>query len=122
MNTGFTSLYPFVPSGADFRLALDFFAALGFATEWEQAGYAGLRCGAAYFILQEIDAPDWAKNQMLVLEVDDLEGWWRDLSARDLPAAFAGVKIRPPTDFPWGREVHIIDPAGVCWHVRRKAA
>ena len=24
-----------------------------------------------------------------------------------------------PTDFPWGREVNIIDPAGVCWHVRQ---
>jgi hypothetical protein len=30
-----------------------------------------------------------------------------------------GVKFRPPTEFPWGREIHIIDLAGVCWHVRQ---
>jgi hypothetical protein len=29
------------------------------------------------------------------------------------------VRTKRPTDFPWGREVHIIDPAGVCWHVRQ---
>jgi hypothetical protein len=27
------------------------------------------------------------------------------------------VKAQEPRDFPWGlREVHLIDPAGVCWH------
>jgi hypothetical protein len=27
--------------------------------------------------------------------------------------------LKPPTDYAWGREVHIIDPGGVCWHVRQ---
>ncbi len=119
MQTKATALYPFVPSGLDFRLALAFFAELGFEAAWERDGYAGLRRGGAYFILQSIDVPGWQKNQMVVIEVEDLDGFWSEIEPKDLPARFTGAKLRPPADFPWGREVHIIDPGGVCWHVRQ---
>jgi hypothetical protein len=114
-----TGLYPFVPSGRDFELALDFFAELGFEKQWQHDGLAGLRFGDAYFMLQSIDVPEWQKNQMLVLEVSDLGAYWSEVEAKNLPARFSGVRTKRPTDFPWGREVHIIDPAGVCWHVRQ---
>ena len=119
MRARATTLYPFVPSGPDFARSLAFFAALGFETAWQADGLAGQRFGGAYFLLQQIDAPEWQKNQMITFEVDDLEAYWSELAAKDLEAAFPGVKLRPPTDFPWGREVHLIDPAGVCWHVRQ---
>src|SRR5262249_51773552 len=98
-----------------------FFAELGFEPQWRHEGLAGLRFGKAFFILQEIDVPDWQRNQMLVLEVDDLEGYWSELETKGLPNRFANVRLRPPTDYPWGREIHIVDPAGVCWHVRQAA-
>lgn len=82
-------------------------------------GLAGLRFGEAFFLLQDIDVPEWQKNQMIVFEVADLDTYWKELDAKNLPAAFAGVRLRPPTEFPWGRELHIIDPGGVCWHVRQ---
>lgn len=113
------ALYPFIPSGSNFAVSLDFFAALGFETLWQHDGLAGLRFGGAYFMLQDIDIPEWQKNQMIVLEVDDLEAYWSALDRKDLPGCFPGVRLRPPTDFPWGREIHIIDPGGVCWHVRQ---
>lgn len=114
-----TKLYPFVPSGPQFERSLDFFAALGFETAWKQDGLAGLRFGSAYFILQDIDVPEWQSNQMITFEVTDLDAYWAALEAKDLTARYGAVKLRPPTDFPWGREVHIIDPGGVCWHVRQ---
>jgi hypothetical protein len=114
-----TRLYPFVPSGPRFNVSLDFFAALGFEILWRHDGLAGLRSGGAYFLLQDIDVPAWQENQMMVLEVADLDAYWSEIEARDLPCTFPGVRIRPPTEFPWGREVHIIDPGGVCWHVRQ---
>lgn len=117
-----TTLYPFVPSGADFAASIAFFAELGFAKQWQHEGLAGLRFGAAYFILQDIDVPEWQSNQMLTFEVDDLDGYWAQIDAKGLPARFAGVRTRPPTDFAWGREVHIVDPGGVCWHVRQAGA
>jgi len=119
MEAQATTLYPFVPSGPDFEVAIAFFAELGFARQWQHEGLAGLRFGGAYFMLQRIDVPEWQRNQMITYEVDDLEAYWSEIDAKSLAARFPGVRTRPPTDFPWGREIHIIDPAGVCWHVRQ---
>jgi predicted enzyme related to lactoylglutathione lyase len=117
-----TTLYPFVPSGPNFDIALAFFAELGFQALWQAEGLAGLRFGGAYFMLQDIDVPEWQKNQMITFEVDDLDAYWTEIDAAQLPLRFPGVRLRPPTAFAWGREVHIIDPGGVCWHVRQAAA
>jgi predicted enzyme related to lactoylglutathione lyase len=119
MRTKATALYPFVPSGPDFRLALAFLTELGFETAWEHDGYAGLRYGGAYFILQAADIPEWQTNQMVVIEVEDLDVYWSEIEPKGLAARFPGSRLKPPTDFPWGREVHIVDPGGVCWHVRQ---
>jgi predicted enzyme related to lactoylglutathione lyase len=108
-----------VPSGADFAAALSFFGEIGFETVWKGDGLAGLRFADAYFMLQDIEVPEWQKNQMITFEVDDLDTYWSEIEAKDLGSNFVGVRLRPPTDFAWGREVHIIDPAGVCWHVRQ---
>ena len=119
MKSQATTLYPFVPSGPQFARSLAFFAALGFEAVWQQDGLAGLRFGGAYFLLQDIDVPEWQKNQMVTFEVTDLDAYWSELEAKDLASSFAGVKVRPPMQFPWGREIHLIDPGGVCWHVRQ---
>ena len=119
MNVQATTIYPFVPSGGHFARSIEFFAAIGFKKEWEGGGIARLRFGGACFLLQDIDVPEWQKNQMVVFEVSDLDAYWAELEAKGLEGTFAGVKLRSPTEFPWGREVHIIDPAGVCWHVRQ---
>ena len=119
MKAQATALYPFVPAGADFDTALAFFAELGFETLWRHDGLAGLRYGKALFFLQSIEVPDWQKNQMLTLEVDDLDGYWSEIEAKDLERRFAGARLKAPTEFPWGREVNIVDPAGVCWHIRQ---
>ena len=103
---------------ADFRRHA-FLAELGFEAAWEHDGYAGPRYGGAYFILQSVDVPEWQSNQMVVIEVEDLDAYWAEIEGKDLPTRFPGTRLRPPTDFPWGREVHFIDPGGVCWHVRQ---
>jgi hypothetical protein len=119
MKTQATRLYPFVPSGPQFALSLSFFEELGFETVWHDEALAGLRFGGAYFLLQDIDVPEWQKNQMITYEVTDLDAYWSELEVKDLPSRFPGVKFRPPMTFPWGREIHFTDPGGVCWHVRQ---
>jgi hypothetical protein len=119
MQTTGRALYPFVPSGPHFAVSIEFFRELGFEKLWEDGGLAGLRFGEAYFMLQDIDVPEWQKNQMITFEVDDLNGYWTEIAARKLTDRFTGVRLKPPTDYPWGREIHIIDPGGVCWHVRQ---
>lgn len=122
MPTRATTLYPFVPSGPEFARSVAFFNALGFETVWRNEGLAGLRFGGAYFLLQDVDVPEWQTNQMVTFEVDDLDAYWSELDAKQLPAEFPGVRLVAPREFPWGRELHIIDPGGVCWHVRQAAA
>ncbi len=112
-----TSLAPFVPSGRDFEASRRLFAELGFEEIWENGGYAGFRNGGAEFILQDFANEAFASNLMIRIEVPDLDRWWAVVAAKQLERVYPGFRIKPPSDFPWGREVHFIDLAGVCWHV-----
>ena len=111
------SLSPFVPSGHDYEASRRLFRELGFEETWESNGYAGFRNGDARFILQNFHNDAFAQNFMIRIDVADLEAWWHAVSRRHLERAYTGFRINPPTQFPWGREVHSIDLAGVCWHV-----
>ena len=111
------SLLPFVPSGEDYHASRRLFADLGFEEVWENDGYAGFRNGEAQFILQKFDVKAFAENFMVRLNVKDLDLWWRAVSQRQLEEKYPSFRIKPPSDFPWGREVNFIDLAGVCWHV-----
>jgi catechol 2,3-dioxygenase-like lactoylglutathione lyase family enzyme len=112
-----TAIIPFVPGGRDFGRSRRLFRDLGFEEVWESDGYAGFRAGGAQFILQDFDKPGFADNLMIRIDVADLDRWWAEVQKRALPAAYPEFRIKPPQDFPWGREVHFIDLAGVCWHV-----
>ncbi len=46
-----------------------------------------------------------------------MDEWWQAISQKSLEKTYPGFRINPPTDFAWGREIHFIDLAGVCWHV-----
>jgi hypothetical protein len=116
-----TAIIPFVPGGKDFARSCRLFAELGFEKWWEDGGYAGFRSGAARFILQDLDHPAFAGQMMIRIEVVDLDRWFEAVNAKGLPAAYPGFRINPPKDFPWAREVHFIDLAGVCWHVGQQA-
>lgn len=119
MQTQYQSLRPFIPSGSDFALAKSFFVALGFEIQWEVEGLIGFRKDACEFILQDLDHEVFAQNLMMQVQVDDLDAYWEALQVLDLPKIYA-CKIKAPQEFPWGREIHLIDPAGVCWHFRSK--
>ena len=54
---------------------------------------------------------------MITFEVERLGADRAEIDPKDL-RRFPGVRLRPPADFPWGREVHIVDPGGVRRHVR----
>jgi hypothetical protein len=111
------SLLPFVPSGKDYDGTRRLFADLGFEEIWENGGYAGFRNGPAQFILQSFDDETFAGNFMVRLNVPDLDSWWQEVSRKQLQKKYPKFRIKPPVEFPWGREVHFIDLAGVCWHV-----
>src|SRR2546423_1911414 len=57
---------------------------------------------------------------MVRLNVDDLDQWWSTVSQKALDRSFPGVRFSGPTNHPWGREVNMIDLAGVCWHIGQR--
>jgi hypothetical protein len=109
-----------VPSGAQYEAGRRLFADLGFEELWEHDGYAGFANGHAEFILQKLDDERFAASFMIRIDVDDLDAWWEAVSQKQLEQKYPGFRIRPPDDYPWGREVNFIDLAGVCWHVGRR--
>ena len=104
-------------AGPDFALAKAFFRDLGFALDWEAPGLAQLSLGGATFLLQDFHNKEMQDNLMMFVSVEDLDDWWRRLQASRVLERYAGVHAKEPTLYAWGqREVHLIDPAGVCWH------
>ena len=52
---------------------------------------------------------------MLSVTVSNADEFRQEVIAKQLPEKF-GILISEVADQPYGREVNIIDLAGVCWH------
>lgn len=111
----YNSIEAFVPSGSDFQASRQLFLELGFEIKWEAADYIGFENNGCRFILQNYDVKEFSENFMMSVKVGDLDEFWQNISQLNLPEKF-GIKLNPPKNFPWGREVNLIDIAGVCWH------
>lgn len=111
----FLSLEPFVPSGNNFEKSKELFQELGFKISWDAGDYIGFERDECKFILQNFDNIEFAQNFMLSVRVNNVEEFWKDVTARKLSEKF-GIKISKPIQQPYGKEVNIIDIAGVCWH------
>ncbi|NOT94492.1 VOC family protein [Ferruginibacter sp.] len=111
----FLSLAPFIPSGSNFEAAKHFFEALGFTITWDAGGYAGFKSGSCEFILQDYNDKAFAENLMLTVKVDDVTAFRNGIIEKQLPEKF-DIKLGIITQQPYGKEVNIIDMAGVCWH------
>ena len=110
-------LKPFIPSGPDFTASKAFFRDLGFEMRWDRGGMAEFVLGGACFLLQDFHNKEMQDNLMMFVAVDDLDAWWSHVQASGVLERYSGVHAKEPTAYPWGqREVHLIDPAGVCWH------
>src|SRR6218665_2988649 len=68
------------------------------------------------FYLQDYYEKDWVNNTMLFLEVDDVDRYWNEIQALNLPDKYMGVRFVPIRNEEWGREFFMHDPAGVLWH------
>jgi hypothetical protein len=111
----FHSLEPFIPSGKDFERSKNLFVELGFKINWDGGDYIGFQRDNCKFILQRFDDKHFAENLMLSVRISDADEFWNDVNAKEIIRKF-GVRISPPQNQPYGREVNMIDLAGVCWH------
>ncbi|GAB2599661.1 VOC family protein [Spirosoma areae] len=111
----FLSLEPFIPSGNNFEGSIQFFQEVGFVINWEAGDYVGFERDGCKFILQKFDSVAFAQNLMLTVRISNADEFWREITEKRLPEKFA-IRLGKPTDQPYGREVNLIDLAGVCWH------
>jgi predicted lactoylglutathione lyase len=111
----FLSLQPFVPSGKDFAKAKQFFTELGFSITFDGGDYVGFERDGCRFILQRYDNRQFAENFMISVAVSNAEEFYDEVSQKMLDQKF-GIKVGKPVQQPYGKEVNIIDLAGVCWH------
>jgi len=111
----FLSLEPFVPSGSNFDGSKQFFLELGFNINWDAGDYIGFEKGACKFILQKYNNKDFAENFMVSVRISNAQEFWNEVNEKQLQQKF-GIRLSQPTEQPYGKEVNIIDLAGVCWH------
>ena len=111
----FLSLEPFVPSGSDFKTAREFFLEIGFTINWDAGDYVGFQRDDCRFILQKYDAPEFAANLMFSVKVSSILEFQSLLKEKDIAQRF-GIRISGIKQEPYGKELNVIDPAGVCWH------
>ncbi|MBP1989335.1 hypothetical protein [Paenibacillus eucommiae] len=112
-----TKLRPFIPSGKDYTLAQHFFEDLGFEKVYSDNSLSIFRMGEQEFYLQNFHNQEFQENFMVELVVEDLDSCWTHLQTTALDKKYP-IKMKEPTVYPWGkREINIIDPSGVCWHI-----
>lgn len=111
----FLSIETFVPSGSDFEKSKLLFKELGFENTWDQGDVAGFEKDACKFVLQKYDDKKFAENLMLIVRVKDITEFQKHLEEKKLVEKF-GIRVGQLIVQPYGKEINIIDIAGVCWH------
>ena len=109
------SIEAFIPSGADMKLSKQLFQDLGFTITWDEGDYAGFQRDGCKFILQNYNQKEFAENLMLSVQVSDVEEFRNFILENKLVEKY-GIRISAIMNQPYGKEVNLIDLAGVCWH------
>lgn len=110
-------LRPFVPSGENYEQSLQFYKDLGFEPIYHSPELTIFKVDDLEFHLQNYHHREMQENFMLELCVTDLDAWWEHIQRSGVVERY-GVKAKPPQWQPYGkRAIHLLDPAGVLWHV-----
>ena len=109
------SLEPFIPSGKEFERSKQLFQALGFKMNWDAGDYVGFERDGCKFILQRYNNDEFAQNLMISVGIDSAQEFAAFIKEEEIAEKF-GVRVGSITDQPYGKEINMIDIAGVCWH------
>ena len=100
----------------DFGISRGFYRDLGFEESILSHNMSFFKIGGLGFYLQDAYVKDWIDNTMIFLEVEDVDRYWKELVALNLPNKYDGVRLVPVRNLDWGRECFMHDPSGVLWH------
>ena len=109
------SIRPFI-GAVNFEISRRFYRDLGFEESVLSHNMSYFKTEGLGFYLQDAYVKDWIDNLMIFLEVDDVDRYWNELLALDLPAKYKGVRLTPIRKDYWGKECFMHDPSGILWH------
>lgn len=109
------SMRPFIGS-KDFNISRSFYRDLGFKENILGPDFSVFHSGKLSFYLQAYYVKDWVDNTMVFMEVEDVEQFYKQLIALDLPSKYENVRVKPIVHLDWGSECFVHDPSGVLWH------
>ena len=115
MNQKTISIRPFI-GAENFGISRSFYRDLGFEETILFPNMSVFKSEGLAFYLQDAYVKDWIDNTMIFVEVADVDEYWKDLAALDLPAKYKGARLTPVQDHAWGRECYLHDPSGILWH------
>jgi len=98
-------------------LAIRFYDDLGFEQIYSDNGLTIFKLDEIEFHLQNFHNTELQNNYMLELCVQDLDACWERIERSGVVERYR-VRAKPPKLQPYGkRAIHLIDPAGVLWHI-----
>ena len=100
----------------DYKLAKSFYRDLGFEETVISEKMSLFTTAGLSFYLQDYYVKDWIDNIMMLLEVEDVDEYWRHLQQLELDKKYTDTKLFPTQQHDWGKECLLIDPSGVLWH------
>jgi predicted enzyme related to lactoylglutathione lyase len=108
-----TNIRTFIPA-KDFTLSKSFYLDIGFNILWEGEDLVIFGKKEQNFFLQDFYVEDWANNTMLQLHTTELDSLY---ATCEEVAKNYNCKIKPIFESDYGRTFHLLDPAGVLWHI-----
>ena len=115
MNHKAQSIRPFI-GAKDFEISRSFYRDLGFEETTLGPQMSVFKTGNLAFYLQNAYVKDWIDNTMIFVEVDDVDRYYNELQALNLPGKYQNVKLTPIRHEDWGSECFLHDPSGFLWH------
>lgn len=115
MNHQAKSIRPFI-GAKNYAVSRAFYRDLGFQESIIAANMSYFHTGDFGFYLQDAYVKDWIDNTMIFMEVEDVNQFWNELTALELPAKYTGVRLVPIRTLDWGSECFLHDPSGILWH------
>lgn len=115
MNQNALSIRPFI-GAKDYQTSRSFYKDLGFEEVILSPNLSYFKSEALGFYLQDAYVKDWIDNTMVFMEVKDVNQFYSELLAKDLPSKYPDVRVVPIRDLEWGSECFVHDPSGILWH------
>lgn len=108
------TIQPFIPT-IDYDVSKQFYLDFGFELSYEDDSLGLFKKDKVSFFIQRAYEKLWAENTMFQLYTDDIEQMLE--LAKTLTQKYPMTKHTDITQAHYGKTFHLLDPAGVLWHV-----